>query len=315
MPDGRLSGAPPRGRVRARPACDLRGLRRDLREDLPPLTARGGTTPTTESGEFAAGAGFAGGHIDLAASRRRLQLDGLGIIASAGGFGFVYGLAARAAGFSPLEATGMSVLVFAGAAQFAAVGYVLGGFSWLGIVLLTAFLNARHFLYAAALAPYLADRPRPLRAFLAHLLTDEAFALSIAHFRRIGRADLWGYWWAAIVTTFIPWNVATILGSAVGGNIPDPGRFGLDVIFPAAMGGLAVGLMTGRREIVAALVGAVTAVGVGLAWDPAAGILAGGLLGPAVGMITPPARRDRPHEAVIVFTPTMDDPSARSGRE
>jgi len=209
----------------------------------------------------------------------------------------------------------MSVLVFAGAAQFAAVGYVLGGFSWLGIVLLTAFLNARHFLYAAALAPYLADRPRPLRAVLAHLLTDEAFALSIAHFRRIGRADLWGYWWAAIVTTFIPWNVATILGSVVGGNIPDPGRFGLDVIFPAAMGGLAVGLMTGRREIVAALVGAVTAVGVGLAWDPAAGILAGGLLGPAVGMITPRARSDRPHEAVIVFTPTMDDPSARGSAQ
>ena len=165
----------------------------------------------------------------------------------------------------------MSVLVFAGASQFAAVGYVLGGFSWLGIVALTSFLNARHVLYAAALAPYVADRPRALRAVMAHVLTDEAFALSIAHFRRIGRADLWGYWWAAIVTTFIPWNVSTILGSVVGGHIPDPSRFGLDVIFPAAMGGLAVGLVTGRRELVAAIVGAVAAVGVGLAWDPAAG--------------------------------------------
>jgi predicted branched-subunit amino acid permease len=204
----------------------------------------------------------------------------------------------------------MSVLVFAGAAQFAAVGYVLGGFSWLGIVLLTAFLNARHLLYGAALAPYLADRPRPLRALMAHVLTDEAFALSIAHFRRIGRADPWGYWWAAIVTTFIPWNVATILGSVVGGSIPDPSRYGLDVIFPAAMGGLAVGLITGRRELVAALVGATVAVGVGLAWDPAAGIMAGGLLGPAVGLATPRSRGDRPHEAIIVFSPNLDDPSA-----
>ena len=40
--------------------------------------------------------------IDLAAARRRLVLDGLGIIATAAGFGLVYGLSARGAGFSPL---------------------------------------------------------------------------------------------------------------------------------------------------------------------------------------------------------------------
>jgi predicted branched-subunit amino acid permease len=179
------------------------------------------------------------------------------------------------------------VIVFAGAAQFAAVGYVVGGFSWPGVVLLTAFLNARHLLYSAALAPYLADRPRPVRALMAHLLTDEAFALTIAHWRRIGRADPWGYWWAGIVTTFIPWNLATLLGVTVGGAIPDPTRFGLDVIFPAAMAGLAVGLVTGRRELVAAVAGAVIGVGVGLAWDPAAGLLLGGLLGPLTGMAVP----------------------------
>ena len=215
------------------------------------------------------------------------MVDGLGIIASAGGFGLVYGLAARGAGFSPIEASAMSVIVFSGAAQFAAIGYVLGGFSWLGVVLLTGFLNARHLLYSASLAPYVADRPRAVRAVMAHFLTDEGFALSIAHWRRIGRADLWGYWWGAIVTTFIPWNLATIAGMLVGGQIPDPTRFGLDVIFPAAMAGLAVGLISGRREIVAAIAGAIVGVGVGLAWDPAAGIIAGGLLGPAIGLVTP----------------------------
>ncbi len=224
---------------------------------------------------------------DVRSARRRLVMDGLGIIATASGFGLVYGLAARAAGFSPLEASAMSVLVFAGAAQFAAVGYVLGGFSWLGVIALTAFINARHLLYAAALAPYLADRPRPLRALLAHFLTDEAFALSTAHFRRLGRADVPGYWYAALVTTFIPWNVATLVGVIVGGSIPEPERLGLDIIFPAAMAGLAVGLVTGRRELVAALVGAVVAVAVSLGWDPAAGILAGGLIGPLVGLAVP----------------------------
>jgi 4-azaleucine resistance transporter AzlC len=241
--------------------------------------------------------------MDLAASRRRVALDTLGIAVSAGGFGFVYGLAARSAGFSPLEAGAMSLLVFAGASQFAAVGYVLGGFSWIGIVLLTAFLNARHFLYGAALAPYLADKPRPLRAAMAHLLTDEAFAISIAHFRRIGRADVPGYWLGAVASTFIPWNVATLLGVTVGGNIPDPSRFGLDVIFPAAMGGLAVGLISGRRELVAAVTAVVIGVGVSLAWDPAAGIVAGGLIGPLVGMAVPALDAPQPPETLIAFDP------------
>ena len=204
---------------------------------------------------------------------------------SAIGFGLVYGLSCRAAGFSPLEAGAMSTFVFAGASQFAAVGYVAGGIPWLAIVLLTAFVNARHFLYSAALAPYVTDRPRPMRAAMAHLLTDESFALAIAHFRRIGRADLFGYWWAAIVVVFIPWNLATLAGVVIGGGIPDPTRFGLDVIFPAAMAGLAVGLVAGRRELVAAIAGGVIGVAIAIALDPAAGLIGGGLVGPVVAML------------------------------
>jgi len=220
-------------------------------------------------------------------SRRRLVVDGLGIVASAAGFGLVYGLSARQAGFSLVEAVAMSVLVFAGAAQFAAVGYLGQGLGWPAIVVLTAFLNARHLLYSASLAPWLSRTPRPTKAAMAHLLTDEAFALSIAHFRRIGRADLFGYWYGAIVTTFIPWNVATIGGVLLGGAIADPRSLGLDVVFPAAMAGLALGLTVGRREMVAAATGAAIAVLASLAWDPAGGIILGGLGGPLVAMAIP----------------------------
>ena len=125
-----------------------------------------------------------------------------------------------------------------------------------GVILLTALLNARHLLYSAALAPWLRDRPAAKRAAMAHLLTDEAFALSIAHFQRLGRADDRGYWIGAVGATFIPWNLATLAGVPLGGQITDPSRFGLDVVFPAAMAGLCVGLITGRRELVAAAVGA-----------------------------------------------------------
>lgn len=223
----------------------------------------------------------------LAASRRRLVLDTLGIGVSVGAFGLVFGLAAKGAGFSPIEAVASSVIVFAGASQFAAAGYIATGLPWAPIVLLTLFLNARHLLYSAALAPRLREVPATRRALMSHFLTDEAFALSAAHFHRIGRPDLPGYWIAALGGVFIPWNVATLAGVLLGGAIPDPSRLGLDIVFPAAMAGLAVGLATERRELVAAGAGAVIGVGASLVVGPALGIVSGGLLGPLLGMAVP----------------------------
>jgi 4-azaleucine resistance transporter AzlC len=240
------------------------------------------------------------GASDLASSRRRLVLDAVGIGVSAAAFGFVYGLAAQSIGMSPIEAVAMSLIVFAGAAQFAVIGYIAGGLAWPAIVLLTALLNARHLLYSAGLAPWLRDVPLLRRAAMAHLLTDEAFALSIAHFTRVGRTDEWGYWVAAIGATLIPWNVATLTGVLVGSEIPSPERFGLDVVFPAAMVGLAAGLLAGRRDVVAALAGASIGVIVGLVMGPSIGIIAGGLLGPFAGLLVPAAPPERD---------TREDPS------
>ena len=230
--------------------------------------------------------------IDARSSRRQLAIGALAVGVSGMGFGFVYGLAARNAGFSPIEAMAMSVLVFAGAAQFAAVGYVAGGLAWPGVILLTALLNARHLLYSAALAPWLNGVPRIRRALMAHLLTDEVFALSIAHFERLGRPDERGYWIAAIID-FIPWTLATLAGVTIGAQIPDPARLGLDVVFPAAMVGLAVGLVTGRRELVAALAGAVLGVLVSLAAGPGVGVIVGGIVGPLLGLAVPRSPSDQ----------------------
>ena len=268
------------------------------------------TNPSSNDSTALRGTGAGAEVMSIRASRRQLLKDTLGIVVSAGGFGLVYGLSARAAGFSPIEASAMSLFVFAGASQFVAVGYVLGGFSWLSIAVLTLFLNARHLLYAAALAPYVSDRPRWVRAAMAYVLTDEGFALGIAHFRRIGRGDVRGYFLGAILSTWIPWNLATIAGVTIGGSIPDPTRLGLDIIFPAAMGGLAVGLIATRRELVAALSGAVIGVAVGLAWDPAAGIIAGGLLGPLLGMAVLQPGRVASRERDSQLSHTISDTSA-----
>jgi 4-azaleucine resistance transporter AzlC len=225
--------------------------------------------------------------LDPGTGRRRLLADLGGLAASAVAFGVVYGLAARAAGYSAVDTIVTSLIVFSGAAQFAAVGLVGAGVGWPLIIVTTLFLNARHLLYAAALRPAVADRSALERAGMAHVLTDEAFALATVHFRRIGRPDATGYWLAAIGSAFIPWNAGTIIGAVGGAAIPDPATFGLDVVFPAAMAGIAVALVGGRRELVAVAAGIAIAIGAALVIDPRLGIVVGGVFGPLIAMMAP----------------------------
>ena len=193
----------------------------------------------------------------------------------------------------------MSLIAFAGAAQFATIGYVVAGISWPLIALLTFLLNARHALYSASIAPWFGGRGVAERAIAAQLLTDEAFALSMAHFRRLGRFDNLGYWYAAIVCTFIPWNLATFAGVTLGAAIVDPARLGIDVIFPAAMAGLAVLLISGRRELVAAVAGTVVAIIISMTVSTTVGVIAGGVFGPLVGLLVPKAEA---HETAPIGT-------------
>ena len=180
--------------------------------------------PGTAGGDRPAG-GMTSDAAAVGASRRRLVTEAVGTSVAATAFGIVYGLAARGAGLSPVEASAMSVIVFAGASQFAAVGFVAQGMPWPAIVLLTFLLNARHVLYGAALAPWLHRRRRIDRAAMAHVLTDESFALALAHFRRIGRADAPGYWIGA-AAIFFPGSWRRSSGTSAGRPSPPPRRSG-----------------------------------------------------------------------------------------
>jgi hypothetical protein len=65
------------------------------------------------------------------------------------------------------------------------------------------------------------------------------------------------------------------------------------------MAGLAVGLANGRREIVAATVGVICAVLIGLLWDSRVGIVAGGLVGPLAGLAFPAGAVPEPSLAEV----------------
>ena len=163
------------------------------------------------------------------------------------------------------------------------------GDGWPAIVVLTALVNARHILYAAALSPWLRDRPRRERALMAHVLTDEAFALSLVHFRRLGFADRPGYWLAAIGGVFIPWNLATLIGVLGGQMVPDRRVLGLDVVFPAAMAGSRSGWPRAGGRSPRASPGSASPSPSGW-WSTDERRPGGGLVGPFVGLLVP--RRD-----------------------
>ena len=119
---------------------------------------------------------------------------------------------------------------------------------------------------------------------MAHVLTDETFALSLAHFQRLGRVDVVGFWLAAGFDS-LSWPIFTAVGVIGGQLIPDPAQLGLDVVFPAAIGGLAVKLATDRPAIAAAIAGAALAVVGGIAVGPAVSIVVGGFLAPIAGLL------------------------------
>ena len=220
----------------------------------------------------------------LQTARRRLALDSIGIWVIAIVVGAIFGFTARQGGLSLVEAIAFSSILFAGASQFAAVGLLVVNTPWPSIVLLVWLLNARHLLYSASIAPYTTKLSLRLRAGLAYLLTDEAYALTTAHIARLGRIDVPAAWYAGF-TIFIPWNLSTIAGWLAGAALPDPATIGLNVVFPAAMAGLAVGLVRDRAALVALLVGCGSAVAAALVIDPSAAIMIGGLLGPLAGLV------------------------------
>lgn len=88
-------------------------------------------------------------------------------------YGLVFGALSRQAGLSTLQALLMSALVYAGSAQFLALGMLTTGATALPVIISTLIVNLRHLLMGASLAAYLKGE-RPWRLALAGLASEGA---------------------------------------------------------------------------------------------------------------------------------------------
>jgi 4-azaleucine resistance transporter AzlC len=197
--------------------------------------------------------------------------------------GASFGAVATAAGLPAWAVIAMSALVFAGGAQFMAVGMLAAG-SPLAAVLGGLLLNARHLPFGLAVADALGSG-WPRRLIGAHVLVDEsvAFAMAETNPQRRRRA----YWLTGSVL-FVAWQLGTVAGVALGAAVGDPAVYGLDAAFPAAL--LALMLPSLRRADArrVALLAAALAVPASLVFPPGLpiliallGLLAAGRAGPS----------------------------------
>ena len=192
----------------------------------------------------------------MSRDRPAYAADALGIAVATGVYGVSFGVLAVGAGLSVAQACAMSLLVFTGGSQFAAVGVLAAGGPAATAVVNGLLLGVRNSAYGLSVAPILRGG-RARRALAAQLVIDESTAMARA--QEDPGAARGAFWWTGL-GVFTCWNAGTLAGALAGGGIGDPATYGLDAMFPAAFLALLAPQLRQPGARTVALVGALIAV-------------------------------------------------------
>ncbi len=157
-------------------------------------------------------------------------------------FGAAFGIAATQAGLSEPLIIGMSILVYAGAAQFATLD-LWGEQIPLFTMMITVFaINARHLLMGATLYPWLCKLSPAKQYGVTSVVSDANWAMAMQAFGR-GKPGL-GIVLGGGLSLWVFWVSGTVIGTYFGSAISDPKRLGLDMI----LGCFLVAMMAGGQK-------------------------------------------------------------------
>lgn len=198
-------------------------------------------------------------------------------------FGVIFGVLALAAGLPPALAQAMSVVVFAGSAQFIGVQLIAGGAGTAVLWLTTFIVNLRHLLYGASLAGHLRHLPQRWRWLLAYLLTDEAYVVTVLHYQQSHPLDRFRHWFflGAGVTLWAGWQLSTAAGVFLGTQVPP--EWSLDFSLALTFIGLVMPSLRQRPHLGTAVIAAVVAV-LTFTWPYKLGLVAAALAGIIAGV-------------------------------
>ncbi|MFP9190987.1 AzlC family ABC transporter permease [Natrialbaceae archaeon A-CW1-1] len=200
-------------------------------------------------------------------------------------FALIAGVTAVNVGIDPVLAVVMSLVVFAGAAQLAAIDLIGQTASVVVVVFTAIVINLRFMMYSASIAPHFSRFSPASKWFSAYVLTDMAYALSVAEFDASpseDRSRKWYYLGTAMMV-WITWQLGTIAGVILGTSIPD--GLSLEFAIPLTFMALLFPVLKGRPTMLAALVSGFIAMiaaplpfNLGLVTAALVGILAGVLI-------------------------------------
>ena len=200
-------------------------------------------------------------------------------------FAIIFGALSISSGVSVAGTMALSLFVFAGSAQFIAVGLIAAGASVPVIILTTFIVNLRHALYGATLAPYVKHLPQRWLIPLGIFLTDESFVVTSMHYAEPGDStNKHWYFLGSNLAMYVPWQIFTWVGIFAGTRIPDPNRFGLDFAMSVTFIGMLVPLLKTRPVVAAVVVAGVVAV-LTFSLPNQIGLIIAALSGVAAGVI------------------------------
>ena len=166
-----------------------------------------------------------------------------------------FGVVARQAGFSAIQAVAASALVFAGSAQFAALAVVSAGGTLTAAIAAATLMNGRFLAMGIALAPSLPGGPLK-RGLQGQTVVDASWAVAN---NGDGTFDRW-LLFGMTSPQYVTWVLGTAVGAYAGDLLGDPERWGLDAVFPTFFLGLVLAELRDRRSRLVAIVGVVIAM-------------------------------------------------------
>ena len=217
---------------------------------------------------------------------RRGVLDSLPFIVMAAPFGAVFGVVATEAGLSVTETMGFSVLVIAGASQFAALQLMIDH-APIAVVVATALaVNLRMAMYSASLAPYLGRAPLGKRMLIAYFNVDQTFAMGSVKYETepdLSVPDRVSYFAGLATPVMIAWYLSSLAGALFGQALPE--AWSLEFAVPLAFLALTGPMLRSLAHVAAALTSIIMAlVFAGLPYG--SGLLLAGFAAMCAGALT-----------------------------
>ena len=193
-------------------------------------------------------------HPEFVRGAREMRDVALGI----GAWGLVAGIAMAKAGLGAALAIAMSLCVFAGSAQLAALPLIVQG-APLWVIWATAFcVNLRFIIFSAGWRPYFEALSRPRRLLVTYFTVDFTYIAFMRRFPQPGAmSDQLAYVAGNAAVSWCAWQGMTIVGVALADVIPS--RWGLGFAGSLALLGITASLLVDRGTWIAAAVAACAA--------------------------------------------------------